>query len=342
MAIGSGLSSQVGIGQEVTVGTAVTVNRFLEFDSESINYTKNTLQGVGLHAGGQYNRAARRVVSTVDAGGDLNLEMSWFNQLLLWKHALGVATGPTVVTGTAFKTVFTSGPLTGLGLTLQKGVPQTDGTVQPFTFSGGKVTGFKVSCSTSQIAMLNPTFNFFNVDTATALAAASYPAGNGVFSFKDATLKIGGTASTVGGITSISGGSNIVSLVNSFELDLSNPMKTDRYGLGHGGVKAEPIENDYRTPTGTLGSEFTSRAELWDLFKADTTTALQVTFVGPQIATTGSNYTVDIVLPAVKVDTGEISVGGPDVVPLSAGFTVLDDGTNNPVQVTITSTDSTL
>jgi len=341
MAIGSGLSSQVMIGAESTVGTAVTVDHALEFDTESVNYTKNVLQGKGLHAGGQYDRANRRVVSTVTAGGDLNVEAAYNGQLLLWKHMLGAISGPTVVTGSAYKSIITPGPLTGLGLTYQKGVPQTDGTVEPFTFNGGKITGAKFSVSTSQIAMLACTFDFWNVATATALAAASYPTTNGVFNFSQATISLGGTPSTTTGVTSISGGTPLATLVNSFELDFSNPMKVDRFGLGNAGVKKEQIENDYRPLTGTLGGEFTSRAELWDLFKADTGTALQVTFTGP-IITGSTHYVLDFVLPAVKFDTGDLSVGGPDVVPLSMGYTVLDNQVDNVVQVTITNTDTAL
>lgn len=341
MAIGSGLASQVGIGAESTVGTAVTVDHFLEFDSESVNFTKNTLQGVGLHAGGLYNRANRRVISTVTAGGDLTVEAAYNKQLLLWKNILGTLVGPTSISTGVYSSVITPGSLKGTSLTYQKGVPQTDGTVQPFTFNGCKVTGAKFSVSTSQIAMLACTVDAWNVATATSLAAASYSTTNGVFNFSQATIKIGGTPSTTSGVTSISGGTPLTTLVNAYELDFSNPMKVDRYGLGSAGVKKEQIENDYRPLTGTLTGEFTQRSEIWDLFQADTGTSLQITFTGPNI-TSGNPYKLDIVLPSVKFDTGELSVAGPDVVPLNVNYTVLDNQIDNVCQVTIVNADASV
>ena len=46
------------------------------------------------------------------------------------------------------------------------------------------------------------------------------------------------------------------------------------------------------------------------------------------------------ILPAVKFDTADVSVAGPDVVAQAVPFAVLDDGTNAVIQVSITSTDT--
>ena len=55
-------------------------------------------------------------------------------------------------------------------------------------------------------------------------------------------------------------------------------MKVDRYGLGNAGLKGEPIENAIPTITGTISTEFFSRTELYDVFKANTTQPLQLDF----------------------------------------------------------------
>lgn len=343
MALGTGLASQVMVAEESTPGTAVTVTHPYEFDSESVNYVKNILQGTGLHAGGQYNRAARRVVSTVTASGDITMEHSYNNMEFWWKKNLGnVISGPTVVNTPAFKTIIGPGGLQGTGITYQKGVPETsDGTVEPLTFNGGKVTGWEFNVANGAIATLKETMDFWNVATATSLASASYIVPNPVWNFSQAAIKFGGTPSTTSSVTSISAGVSAVTLINGFTLTGTNPLKVDRFGLGNAGIKKEQLENDYRTLTGSLAGEFTNRTELYDLFKANTQTSIQFTMTGPIIAST-STYLLDIVLPAVFFDTDDTSIGGPDVVPQTVGFTVVDDGTNNVIQVTLVDLTTTI
>lgn len=346
MALGSGLASQVIIGQESTVGTAVTPDTALEFTSESIVGQKNTLQGAGLHAGGQYNRASLRSISTVGGAGDLVLPYRYNKMGKLWKNALGAASTPTAVgTGSvAYKTVFTPGGLQGLALTYQKGVPRTsDGTVVPFTFFGGKVASWKWSMSVSALAEFTATMDFWNCTTATSLAAASYAAGNNTWSWNTlSSLKFGGTASTASNVVSVASGVTATTLVNSIELDGTNPLKTDRQGVGYAGVKREQLENDYRTLTCTLGGEFTNETELYPLFTSDASFPVQFTLTGPAIASSGQNYTMDVILSCCKVNTDDVTVGGPDVVGQSPVLEVSDDGVNAPIQVTLISTDSTV
>lgn len=341
MASGAGIASQAGFAVESPVGTAATVDHFPEFNSETVNFVKGILQGQGLHAGGYYDRASRRVVSTKAAAGDITMDHATKKMNLFWKHMLGSTPVFTQQGATAAWTaVHQNGSEDGTSFTYQKGVPQTNGTVQPFTFNGGKVTSWTFSVTDQQIAQLMMSMDFWNVATGTALAAASYPTGNEVFNFSQvSTFTLGGTASTASGVVSIAGGSATTTLFKGFSLTGTNPKATARYGLGNAGIKKEQIENGYKTLTGTLDGEFTSRTEIWDLMQADTATPLQITFVGSTIASTYHN-TLDIILPAVKFDTADISVAGPDIVAQSVPFAVLDDGTNAVIQVTITSTDT--
>lgn len=341
MAAGAGLAGSVGFAAEATVGTAATPDHFYEFNTEGVNYQKGILQGQGIHAGGLYDRASRRVVSTVGAGGPITLDHATKKMNLLWKYMLGST--PTFTqqgATTAYLAVHQPGTLDGGSFTYQKGVPQTDGTVRPFTFNGGKVTDWELSVSTEQILQLSLTMDFWNVVTATALAAPSYPTGNEVFNFQQVTtFKLGGTASTTSGVVSVASGTTVATLVRDFTLAGSNALAVDRRGLGNQGVKSEQIENGWRGLTGTLIGEFTSQAEIWDVMKADTATPLQITFEGSTIASTYKN-TLDIILPAVKFDTADVSIDGPDIVAQSVPFVVLDDGTNATIQVSITSTDT--
>src|SRR5260221_4968519 len=118
------------------------------------------------------------------------------------KFALGsTLTTPTVVLGTAFKQVHTNGSKAGQFITIQVGRPQISGvTVQPFTYTGVKVTDWEFSCNDNQIAQLKVTLDSRDEGTATGLAAASYPTPNGLFAFSHASvITIGGSPTTPAG-----------------------------------------------------------------------------------------------------------------------------------------------
>ncbi len=358
----SGLSGQVGTVAEVTYGTPVTVTRFYEFLSENFQYNPAFLDGMGLKAGQAYNRATRTVVSQFDVNGDLTMEHTSGEAATAvadsmgfwWKYALGSAfTTPVVVLGTAFSQTHVNGSKAGQYLTVQVGRPQISGvTVQPFTYTGVKVTGWEFSCSDNQIAQLKVTCDGQTELTSTGLAAASYPTPNGLFSFANASVfTLGGTASTSAGVTTVAAGSALGSRVTGITLTGSTPMKVDRYGLGNSGLKGEPIENAIPVITGTLSTEFFSRTELYDVFKANTTQPLQLDFTKFDSAGNDANgvaagpnpYRLSLIMPAVRFKSGSVNIGGPDVIPQSIGFQAYDDGTTNPViQVRIISKEQTI
>ena len=357
----SGLSGQVGAVAEVTYGTPVTCTHFYEFLSENFQYNPAFLDGMGLKAGQAYNRASRTVVSQFDVNGDLTMEHTSGEAATAvadsmgfwWKWALGSSlTTPTLVLGTAYKQVHTNGSKAGQFITVQVGRPQISGvTVQPFTYVSCKCTDWEFSCNDNQIAQLKLTFDGQTELTSTGLAAASYPTPNGLFSFANASIfTLGGTASTAGGETTVAGGTAVGSRVTGITITGSSPMKVDRYGLGNSGLKGEPIENAIPTITGTLTTEFFSRTELYDVFKANTTQPLQLDFTKFDPAGNDANgvaagpnpYRLSFILPAVRFKSGSVNVTSPDVIPQTIGFQAYDDGTTNPViQVKIVSKEST-
>jgi hypothetical protein len=358
----SGLSGQVGTINESVFGTPVTVTHFYEFLSENFQYAPAFLDGQGLKAGQAYNRATRTVVSQFDVNGDLTMEHTSGEAATAvadsmgfwWKYALGSAfTTPVVVLGTAFSQTHVNGSKAGQFLTVQVGRPQISGvTVQPFTYTGVKVTDWEFSCNDNQIAQLKVTCDGQTELTATGLAAASYPTPNGLFSFANASVfTLGGTASTTAGVTTVASGVAVASRVTGITIAGSTPMKVDRYGLGNSGLKGEPIENAIPTITGTLSTEFFSRTELYDVFKANTTQPMQLDFTKFDSAGNDANgvaagpnpYRLSFILPAVRFKSGSVNVGGPDVIPQSIGFQAYDDGTTNPViQVRIISKEQTI
>ncbi|GHA01513.1 phage tail tube protein [Streptomyces echinoruber] len=343
MPTGSGLDAQLMVGAETTWGTAVTPDHAYEFNEEGIKLDPSFLEPTGLRVGTKYKRASRVSISRRSVAGDVTLEHATRGMGLLWKHALGSAlTAPTALTTPAYEQVHVPGDFRGKGLTVQVGRPEpSTGIVRPFTYTGCKITQWEFSVSDNAIPTLKLTFDGRNEDTGTALAAPSYLSGSKVFSFAGATLKLGGTVSTTSGKTSVSGNTAVATVVTEVSVQGQAPMAADRYGIGNGGLKAEQLENDTPTITGSLNAEF-NKAELYDLFTNNATTALVLTLTGDPIGASGSNDLLEIILPAVKLKSAAPNVGGPDIVQMNTDFEAYSDETNPPIQVRIVSGDSTL
>jgi Phage tail tube protein len=306
MAIGSGIGSQLGIATETTFNTPVTVSTFYEFTNESINYNKNISVGLGLRAGGQVARSGRRVVTTSDATGDINLDLPTKGLGLLLSYAMG---GTVQTSGT-----YTLGDVYGRSFTAQVGVPQYGGTVTPKTIAGCKVSSWEISAAQSAIATGRFTIDGTSFTTATSLATASFPSNNSVFHFAQGAITVDGSS---------------VANIKDFTLSVDNVLKTDRFNLGSAGIKAEQIINGFRAITGSITAEFTDTT-LLAKFLADTSAALVLTFTGP------SSSVLSITLPAVKFDGEAPQVGGPEVIDINFTFQAYDNGTDQPLTIVYT------
>lgn len=355
MAFGSGLSAQLMVAAETTVGTAATVTTGYEFLSESFALNPTFLEGQGLKSGQAFPRASRSVTSRSDVNGGLTLEHGDRGHYgLQWRHALGSATSTaTVVLGTAYKQVHTPGIKTGLSQTVQIGRPNTAGTVQAFTYNGVKTTDWQFQCQDNAIAQLDLTMDGWNETTATGLVAASYTSNVQNFTFKDCSLfTVGGTAATSAGETTITSGVSVASIVKGITITGSTPMDQERYGLGNSGLKKEQLENAFQSVMVSLDCEFTNTTEFYSKFVAGTYFPLVCNFSHFDLAGNDANgvasgpnpYLLSFILPAVKVKAATPQVGGPDIVKMKVDLEAYDDGsgTNPVIQVKLVSTDSTL
>lgn len=340
MATGTGLDGQIGVAGESTWGTPVTVTRFLEFNSENLKFEPTWLEPTGIRVGTKYKRVNRVRQSRKSVSGDMELEVATLGMGLLVRNMLASSTTTTtLISGSAYKQIHVPGDFRGLGLTVQVGRPEpSSGTVRSFTYAGCKVLSWEFSLEDNAIPTLKLTMDGRSESTATALATASYLAGASVFDFSQASLKLGGTATTASGETSISGGTAVATVVRSFSVKGDAPMAGERFGLGNAGLKSEQLENDTPTVTGSLGAEF-AKTELYDLFQANTTTALQLDLTGAAIG--ASNYLFSIILPAVKLKTAAPALTGLDIVQMSTDFEAYSDETNPVIQIKIVSTEST-
>lgn len=327
MAIAGGLSAQLGLKAETTVGTAVTPDRFFEFNSESLQQEIERIESGGL-------RPSRRVVSKRFAGrkgvgGDIELEITNKGQALLWKHILGSVATTTPASGTNSRDhLATVGALDGLGLTIQVGRTGTDGTTRAFTYAGCKVAAWELSGEADGIPVLSLTIDGMSETTATALATAAYPTGLEPLVFTQGTLSVGGSEL----------------LVKQFSLAGDNHLYTDRYYLTatNPGRKHEQIEGvGMREYTGSLTADFKDLTA-YNLFVNKTQSSLAITYTSTTAIEGSLYYSLTVTVPAIEFDGETPTVGGAEIIEQSLPFKVIDTGNaNGPVQVTVRSDDST-
>jgi hypothetical protein len=345
----------------------------LEFKSETLALKKTTVVGQGLHAGGLFDRSSRRVLTNYDAGGSISFDLPNRNLLQLLMHMTGspntTYTGTTtlytpaqIASSGAYQSYHTPGSTYGMSLVWQKGVPTADAAgsvvVEPFTYVGCKISEWEISVQSGAIAQTQ-----FTIDARNELAGA--PTNNGdplntvtpalvsfsesnissttdplnVFHFKEATLIVGGTVSMTNGVLATNGsaGANI----KSASMKETHALDTTRYFLGSNGFKAEQIENGFRQLTGSFVAEFLSAETYYNAFAADTTTCLQLKFIGNTAGTSGTNTdTLVITFPSVKLDGESPMVGGPGVVTENVAFTAFDDNLTCPYQINYISSDA--
>lgn len=338
----SGLDAQLGFAAESTFGTGVTATRFLEFDNEDMRFMPTWLEGEGLRAGQKFKRASRVAVSRKDVNGKFDIKVPNMGMGLLLKHMIGSsATATQIDSSDAYEQVHTPGDMFGKSLTIQVGRPEPGtGTVQPFAYTGCKVTQWEMELQDGDHLKLSVTVDGRDEDTATGLAVASYASGAELFNFSHATLKLGGTPATADGKTTITGGTAVATVINQIQLQGESPMAVDRYGVGNAGLKNEQIENDYPTVTGTLDAEF-SKTELYDVFKAFDALALELVLEFGE-ADTGEPFHLSFLAPAIKFKESGPSVDGPGIVRAQTEFEVYDNGTDPAYQFRYVSTDTTI
>jgi hypothetical protein len=307
MSTGTGLSAQLGIAEESTYGTYVEPDTFFEFTSESIVPANPAINSEALGGGVFRSRAPRHHVT--GASGDVVLDVVNLGWELFIKHALGeLATSQPddMNEPNHYRHRGTPGALRGKSLTLQVGRPSTDGTIRPFSYTGGKITAWTLAAELDAIATLTQTFDFKTEDTTEDLATASYPSNLRSFTFLDGSLTMDG---------------DTVAVVNSIELSGTNPMNTNRRGLG--GEKLEPLVNGKRLITGTFTSEFENMLahQAWMAGAEQADLLLTFALAGTEIDEGEENpFKLVIEIPRLYYTGDAPQVSGPDIVSQNKPF----------------------
>lgn len=320
------LTHQLGFKAETTWGTPVTVDRFIEYTSESLGARKSTALSDGIRPGTRYGRGRRVVRRWAD--GSTEHELSTTGLGLFFHHLLGVAAAPvTVETGVTLHT-FTPGSLVGKGITVQKGVEKLDGTTQAFTYEGGKIAAMEFSNDSDGIAQVSIDWDFQQEVTGTALATASYVAptllhyANGTLKFDDVVV------------------ANVRSLGS---LRIENNLDTERFNMGNAGLKSEPLNRPRDAITGNVEIEFADLTTFHDRFTADTSFELTMEWVGDTLIGATEFPFVRITLADTRLEGDTPTVDSLEDFPVvvSVPFTAWDHATLPAVQIDYQTTDTT-
>lgn len=323
MPIGSGISAQVGIAEESTYGTPVTVTRFYEFNSEGIKPEIAKVYSRGLRAA-RFQRSDR--VKTYLRGAAGPIEMDVLNKGFgLWfKHALGQNT----VTGAGANRTHTCIPdanaQQGKSLTVQVGRPDSTGTVRPFTYEGGKITGFELRWALGEPVKFVPTLDFENYLTATALAAASYPATQEAFVGEEGALTIAGTP---------------IAVVKSAVIKYQAGLKVDRRGLGN--TKREPLANAEAMIEISVDAEFDDLTQHAALLAGTQVAVVLTATTATVIPTTAVPFSLAVNIDAAEYTAVDANVSGPDVLPETFTLKGLDNGVDPPIEIVYVTNDTT-
>lgn len=228
------VQGQMGFKTEVTPGTAVTVDKFHGgWLSGNPVVDQKPLVSRGMRGG-------RRTPTCVSRGpkkvvGQFNFELMPAPMATLLKHLLGTVgtTGAGPYEHTA-----TLASLTGDSFTAQVGIPDSGGTVRPFTYKGCKIQQASIKANLEAIATMDLTVVAMDYVTATALASASYldacP-----FTFVHGSVTVDGTP---------------VTQVQAFEWTLSRSLRTE---VPQGQVTIdEPLETDMPEIRVSVETEF--------------------------------------------------------------------------------------
>ena len=334
---------QFGIGVESTYGTAVTPTRFYEIlESTKFQSDPMPLQGVGLRVGvpGGVNMAARRIPGIGKSTGSVALEVKSRGLGLLLNAACGTSTS-TVVAGALFQQVHTPTTVNPFlpSLTAQQGIVNNVGTANPNTYAGCTVSQFTLACPEGGLATLNLDFDGEPVDTATALAAPSYPVGDSLFSYVSGSVKLGTTAFVAPtNVALASGGGAITGNVRSWELTSSNNVDDGRWVIGGRnqptlGKRSHTLKFEYEYSDNVARDALLNQTTL--SFIAELTT--------PEIITAGNPATLQVAIPAIKINTGslpEATLG--QTVKVSVDAEILWNGTNQPFYITMRTADTAL
>lgn len=319
------LAHQLGFKAESTWGTAVTVDRFMEFVSESLGHRQNIGGSDGIRPGTRFGRGSTRRITRKWADGQIDFEVPTAGFGLFLHHLLGAVATTNPETGVYLHTI-TPGTLIGKGITLQKGVEKVDGTVQSFTYAGSKIKSADFSNDQDGVLRCAIDWDARSEVTATALATASYTAPR-LFHYAQGAISVAGSALA-----------NVRTL-NS--LQIVNNLDTERYHMGNNGFKSQPINRPRDEISGSIDVEFADLAQ-YNQFIGDTSFELVLTYTDDLLIGATQFPYIEFTLADTRFEGETPNVDGLEDFPVvvTLPFSAWDPNSGNAITIEYQSADS--
>jgi hypothetical protein len=333
MGVGGGLAGSIGVGVEIGgYGVYAAPTVWYEVESETLLDVRNRVNASGLAANVLVERGARRVTVSEDINGQIVMYATQKKIGLLLAHFMSSDVVPVAVGATGAFTaahVDNGNGLRGKSLTIQKGIPQADGTIKPYTFLGCKITAVQFELGRGELLKLTLTVDGRQMIETQPLVAPTYTTGLLPFGFKGWAL----TSGVFGAETALGG-------VSKLTLTITRTMKTDRYNANGAGLKDEPVQNGRTVISGTMDTEFVDKTRLVDVFHADGAISVISQYVGAAITT--ANALLGLALPQCFPEGTTPGLANEDIVAPVIPFVALFDDIHPALTVTYVSTDATL
>jgi hypothetical protein len=289
----AGLGGQWGYVSETTVGTLVTVDKFLPVTAPEVEQEIERHDSQGIRAGRLITAAWKPGSHTI--GGTIETELWNTDIATLFRHMFGAVQVAT--NSSQWNYTYTPADLTGESMTMQVGKPAIDGTVHPYTWGGAKVGSWTLTAEVGSLAMLSLDIVAMTETNGVSLAVASYDTALEPFVFTEANLLIAGSTNDV---------------VSSFEISCDNGL-TERPRLGSS-YSREYLQNGFREITGSFKKDFESLVQYNRFVDADEA-ALVLNF---------DNGTEQLVITAnVRFDGGGAPLSGPELLEEEVPFKVV-------------------
>lgn len=333
--------ASIGFKKEPTFGTPVTVDRFLEFTEESLDWTPTIVQGAGMRPGKRVARASKRILTKEEVGGGFGLEIPTRGLGTLFEAMFGIATHTLVPTTTGvYQQVFTLIKNDFLPtVTIQKGIPRLGGAIYAMTFAGMSCSSWELSMGNADVLKLSSEWAGKSVSRDIAYAVPSYPLSD-LFSFTGAQLAIGGTVTPPTATALATGGTEVLN-IRDFTVGVENGLDSDGFNLGGAGQRTRrPALASLAGITGTVTAEFTDDTFV-DAVLDQEDFAVLATFEANVEIEAGHRPTLQVVIPNIRFES-EIPKATEGVKTQTLEFTGLDDLSGEPIYVVVRTADTGL
>jgi hypothetical protein len=329
MGVGSGIGAQLGQAAETVYGTYVAPTSFVPFTGAPLKRAQVVTTPATIGAGRFQELGADRIVTTHGAAGDVATGVYNKGMGLLVQALMGTTVTPVVNTAISYTQTHILADSRGKSVTLQVGVPSTNGTSNPYSYTGCKVHTADFMFEVAKEVTVKFGIDAQNVTETNSLVTASFGTGLRPFVGTDSSVKVG----TYGSEASVTG-------VTKVDVKIDRSLNLGLYYFGAAGLKSEPIIDNFAKITGTITADLVDKTVFADRFYSNSSFSLVLEAIGTVIET-GFPATFRITLPGCYLDGDTPEVTGPGVISGAFPFVCLFDGTNLP-KITIISTEATI